>query len=442
MAHAFLSIATANENALDFTQPPLEASHVFEWWDDGIITPEEAEEIFSRLEEGNYAEACLLAEVYAQEPCTTTNPSQSKKRKNAQEAPTIVPHGRLSWKSQYDSDGHLKKHREELQLQFYYFKLRLGSQELLSYRRDGFEADFGQISTLEFHSHVPLDTLWGTMILYPIGKFKLRAFLDTAKTFHVHASFKPNRENEFAATFWKFTDANVIALQTRTALGQISTWYQFGQAHPLIKIQLQSDKKRLSWKTTAYLHGVSFPRGINLSKGIAENWLWASQTLTLKWPETQNTVISAKARVLSPIATDTISARFKMSLASGPARLRPSLSATCIEAHENCSQTEWKGAIESAWEPYSFSIGARYRHTSNSKPPKIEFGTSYRPSRRALAQLTLALPETNPAKGISVQNEIHLDNEWLGCELVFAFKKTKKQPFRPNFAHIQAEVKF
>ena len=93
---------------LAHAQPPFDAAQVFEWWDDGIITAEEADEIFSRLEEENYDEACLLAEVYAQEPCI--KPAQSKSAiltGSAQKVPTIVPHGNVSWKGQYDSDGHL-----------------------------------------------------------------------------------------------------------------------------------------------------------------------------------------------------------------------------------------------------------------------------------------------------------------------------------------------
>ena len=44
-------------------------SQVFEWWDDGIITAEEADEMLQLLEDGNGLEACVLAEVYAQEEC-------------------------------------------------------------------------------------------------------------------------------------------------------------------------------------------------------------------------------------------------------------------------------------------------------------------------------------------------------------------------------------
>ena len=444
--------------AIAFAQPPFDEAQVFEWWDDGIITAEEADEIFSRLEEENYDEACLLAEVYAQEPCNNIPDSETlrpkAKRKTAKAVssksaqttkskptPSIVPHGRISRKMQYDSDGHLKKHREELQVQFYYFKLRLGSQELLSYHRDNVEAHFGQISTLEFHSHIPLDTSWGVALLYPIGKLRFGAYLDTSKAFHTHIGFRPNRENEISATFWKFTDASAIALQARTTLGQISTWYQFGQDQPLVKIQLQSGKKWLSWKTTAYLHGDSIPQGLNLSKGIAENKLWASQTVNVQYHEAWNTLLSIKARVLSLIASDSVSARFKLSLESGPELLRPGLSVTCIEASDNCHETEWKGSIESVWEQFLFKASARFRHENRTRPPQLEFGASYR-SSLAAAKLAVTFPQANPAKAISVQNEVQIDTAPLGCSFVFAFKKTKTKPFRPNFAHVQLSFKF
>lgn len=442
----------APTHAEEQPQAPFDEARVFEWWDDGIITAEEADEIFSRLEEENYDEACLLAEVYAQEPCATPSKKQARHRTKKKlkpqpqtipETPTLIPHGRLSWKGQYDSDGHMKKLRRELQLQFYYFKLHLGSQELLSYRRDKIEAHFGQVSTLELHSHLPLDTLWGTALLYPIGKFRLGALLDSSRTFHTRISFHPNRQNEITAAFWKFRSQSAIMLQARTTLGQVSAWHQLGQVLPLIKIQLQSEKKYLSWKTTAYLHGDSVPQGLNLSKGIAENSLWASQTVNLQWPEAFNTILSVKARILRPIATDSVSARFKATLTSGPKPLRPSISATCIEASDNCSATEWKPAIESSWEHLSLNASAKFSRKENrTGPPKIEIVATYQHSRNAFAKLLVAFPEAAPAKSVSVQNELKLNSDWLGCDLVFAFKKTKTSSFQPNFAHLSFFLKF
>lgn len=438
---ALALFASTAIHAQESTTAPFSNAQVFEWWDDGIITSEEADEIFTRLEEENYNEACLLAEVYAQEPCTKQAPSKSAAQSNAQKAPSLIPHGHLTWKGQYDSEGHLKKHREELQIQFYYFKLRLGSQELLSYHRDNFEAHFGQVSTQELHSHIPLDTLWGTAFLYPIGKFRLGALLDTSKTFHAQLTFHADRSNEIGATFWKFPDATALVLQARTTLGQISAWYQFGQDLPLVKIQLQSEKNQLSWKTTAYLHGDSLPQGLNLSKGIAENRLWASQTITAKWPEAYNTALSAKTRILSPIASDSVSARFKISLESGPERFRPSFSVTCTEASDNCNRTEWNGTLQSTWKPLTFQASAKLTHADETKPPRLELGVTYR-TNLATAKLTIAFPEIKASKGLSVQNEVKMDNDMLSGNFVFAFKKTKTKDFHPNYAHIQFSIKF
>ena len=130
----------------------------------------------------------------------------------------------------------------------------------------------------------------------------------------------------------------------------------------------------------------------------------------------------------------------KLSIESGPERLRPSLSVTCREASDNCSNTEWKSIITSAWEPFSFNTSLLLRHNHHFKPPRIEFGAAYR-TKSAFARLALSLPETSPAKAISVQNEIKFDGETLGCNFVFAFKKTKTKPFKPNFAHIQFFLK-
>ncbi|MBR4559075.1 MAG: hypothetical protein IKO21_05855, partial [Fibrobacter sp.] len=53
----------------DFDEEGLSEAQVFEWWDNGIIDGEEAQEILDKLEEGNMQEACILAEVYALEKC-------------------------------------------------------------------------------------------------------------------------------------------------------------------------------------------------------------------------------------------------------------------------------------------------------------------------------------------------------------------------------------
>ena len=63
-------IATAIAiGVLQVAASALDEAKVFDWWDNGIVTAEEATEILDLLEEGNQEEACLLAQVYAQESC-------------------------------------------------------------------------------------------------------------------------------------------------------------------------------------------------------------------------------------------------------------------------------------------------------------------------------------------------------------------------------------
>ena len=144
----------------------LNEAQVFEWWDDGIIDGDEAHEILDLLEEGNTQEACILAEVYALESCASEDiaPVKTKKQRKAKtqqpatkasvkkqarksERPSLRPHGYVEWKGRTDSLGHLESGRTELRFDFYRYSLRLGTQSLLTYRNEGSEAHFGQIST-------------------------------------------------------------------------------------------------------------------------------------------------------------------------------------------------------------------------------------------------------------------------------------------------------
>ena len=192
----------------------LDEAKVFEWWDSGVIDGDEAREILDLIEEGNLQEACMLAEVYALESCATEKQLEKQHRKasgkktqakdaahisaahvgteNSQKQdtrPSVIPHGHIEWRGRTDSLGHLENERTELRLDFYRYSLRLGTQSLLTYKNAGSEAHLGQISTKELHSNIPLDTLWGTAAFYPIWKFRLGAFLDTAKTTRASLGF-------------------------------------------------------------------------------------------------------------------------------------------------------------------------------------------------------------------------------------------------------------
>ena len=144
---AFLGMAVASlpEQALAQTTEFTEAK-VFEWWDDGFIAPEEANEILALMDEGNMHEACILAEIYAGEPC---DDNLEKLREHYR--------GHITFKLRFDSTGSISGHREELQFTFHRLTLRLGTQELLTYKSKRGEAHFGQISTRELHSAIPLD---------------------------------------------------------------------------------------------------------------------------------------------------------------------------------------------------------------------------------------------------------------------------------------------
>lgn len=268
---------------------PLSESKVFDWWDNGIITAEEATEILDLLEEGNQEEACLLAQTYAQEPCDETASgktragstlgkiSSSKKSTKAPTRPSLTPHGYIDWKGRIDSTGHLESHRTELQVQFYRYTLRLGSQELLAYKNQGSEAYFGDISTRELHSQIPLDTLWGTALLYPFGNFHVAGLLDTAKTTQFRLGYGRRGIASVEAFYWHgfgnstsgtssagdtdiapsadtdlradsetaySTHIHSLGMQTKFPFGQVAAWWQHGQEFPLIKVQLYGSEKK------------------------------------------------------------------------------------------------------------------------------------------------------------------------------------------------------
>lgn len=378
-------------------------SQVFEWWDDGIITAEEADEMLQLLEDGNEAEACMLAEVYAQEECENNaefrmlnaelgaGGKQQKKtsRGKSRKRPPLTPHGYALTKIRMDSSGRVKSHREELQIAFYRYTLRLGSQELLAYKNAGSEAYLGQISTRELHSHIPLDTLWGTALLYPFGRFHLAGLLDTSRTLQGRAGFDIGQKFSAEAFFWKHPERESGGLTLQLPFGQISGWQQAGQNFPLIKIQLRQQDSRavprktrtapravpsptntakpdaaanaaspagttmpthlfFSWRTTAYIHSDSVPEESHLSTSILKNKLWASQNVALAIPEFLDSRFSVNTRILMPLDADTISARVKSALEIGPEILHGKEEITCLEASLNCPQIDYKTAITSA----------------------------------------------------------------------------------------------
>lgn len=480
----------------------LNEAQVFEWWDNEIITPEEANEILLLLDEGNEGEACLLTEVYAQYSCEGQSDADSKSKAPNQEKnkdtkkgksgrqekkdskPSLKPYGYFVYKTRLDSNGRMVSHREELLVNFYRYRLRLGSQELLTYSNKGSEAHFGDISTKEIHSHIPLDTLWGTILLYPVGSWYIGGLLDSSKTTQGKLGLNLSRSSSVDISYWHregsrssphATANHSIALQTKMTFGQISGWWQMDQSTPLIKIQLHESRReqgthqgegmKLGWRTTAYYHEDSVPALAHLSSTILNSRLWGSQTITAAWPQYAHTNISIATRLLNPLHTDSVSVRLKISAQGGPEFLRLGGSTTCLEANSNCRETDWKGSADfRPLDQWTFGGSAKVRYTrkengeasegfptdktSNEKTPsgfgnpRLEASVLYEDSPRNYAKLSLVAADGNPTRRLQVQNEIHLNAGFLDFSLVNTFARTPTRDFHPTRASFIAKVLF
>ena len=461
----------------------LNEARVFEWWDSGIITAEEATEILDLLEEDNQEEACLLAQVYAQETCGDVPahkapdgersardapakgtardvPAKGADRKG-KDRPSLVPRGYVLWKARIDSAGHLESQRTELQVQFYRYRLRLGSQELLTYRNAGSEAHFGQISTRELHSQIPLDTLWGTALLYPQGNFHVAGLLDTVKTTQVRLGYGQRGAGSAEIFYWHgiasdsttaATEVHSAGLQTRFPFGQMALWWQHGQDSPLIKILLHDKENRkkagepllFGWRTTAYLHGEEIPQWARLSKTIQKTRLWGSQSLTIAAPGLANTKITGNARLLLPLQSDSLSERLKMALESGPPLFRTNIAATCREAQENCRESDWKTGFTTTWEMVTLGASARFRYRAEQHmpPPYVEISNFFIDYKKSRIGFTYIFPEGNPAKNTRFRSEIHFIEDFLDFSFVCIFKDIDKFILNPVRGYAEIRILF
>lgn len=467
-------------------------SQVFEWWDDGIITAEEADEMLQLLEDGNEAEACMLAEVYAQEECENNaefrmlnaelgaGEKRQKKtsRGKSRGLPPLTPHGYALTKIRMDSSGRIKSHREELQVAFYRYTLRLGSQELLAYKNAGSEAYLGQISTRELHSHIPLDTLWGTALLYPFGRFHLAGLLDTSRTLQGRVGLDFGQKFSAEAFFWRHPERESGGLTLQLPFGQISGWQQAGQNFPLIKIQLRQQDSRatprktrtapratsspagttmpthlfFSWRTTAYIHSDSVPEESHLSSSTLKNKLWASQNVALAIPEFLDSRFSVNTRILMPLDADTISARVKSALEIGPEILRGKEEVTCLEASLNCPQIDYKTAITSAIPLTAASsiqnlllngsVKIRHERTENRwNRPRLELGAGFQEGS-GLAKLTFISPKAIPLEDLQIRSDARFASDIFSFTLSVTFKKTDSGNFRPAHGATSAKISF
>lgn len=477
---------------------PLSESKVFDWWDNGIITAEEATEILDLLEEGNQKEACLLAQTYAQEPCDETASgktragstlgkiSSGKKSAKAPTRPDLTPHGYIDWKGRIDSTGHLESHRTELQVQFYRYTLRLGSQELLAYKNQGSEAYFGDVSTRELHSQIPLDTLWGTALLYSFGNFHVAGLLDTAKTTQFRLGYGRRGIANIEAFYWhgfgniqQTSDSlqariHSLGMQTKFPFGQVAAWWQYGQEFPLIKVQLHGSEKKehdnanggktvskagqngagnsgpsgavtYSWRTTAYIHREEFPRYARLSKTIQKSRFWGSQNLSVRAPDLLDTRVSADWTLIEPLDADTMAVRLKLGAESGPEFLRLSASATCRDAGSNCRQTDWKGGLNlTPWELWNLGASARVRHArpEGFSPPHLEFSSKFMDSGQSYTKFTFILPKCRPRDDMRLRSEFLISGEYLDISLVCTFKDVHRLHLTPLRGFAEAKVRF
>ena len=457
--------------------PAIEESEVFDWWDNGIISQDEAEDILSLLEEGNTQEACALAEVYAQEACTDTEAPPPKKKttkkkstleessknpdKGADDGASLTPHGYALWKTRIDSTGNPTSTRKELQITFYRYRLRLGSQNLLTYRAQGYEAHFGDISTREQHSLIPIDTLMGTVAYFPLGLFLLGGSLDTALAKTAHAEFAYGKNN-IATTYWNIRENNSFVLQATTSEANVAAWYQIHQSMPIVKVQIHSretikqarEHQRnylIFWNTTAYFHGTQVPEYSRLSSTILKNKLWASQNITLSETGESRTKFGTTTSLFAPIDADTLRARFKITAETGPKAIHAKISVTCLDATTRCKQDDLAGKVISEHGSENViaidaSAKVRYNHENGDQSdfgkPRLEAGMAYIEKPQNRLRMAIILPKSDPREAITLRNETKIKSNWLECSLVVDFKQSRVQDMHPARAYIQAKIAF
>ena len=457
--------------ALAFT--PVQAAdvteaQVFEWWDDGTIEAEEANEMLSLIDEGKIQEACALAEIYANEPCGTgtqaifgeeefadeTSASRKRAGKSRAKKPSRHYSGHVATKVRFDSSGSVTAHRKELLFHFHRATLRLGTQELLTYKNKRGEAHFGQISTRELHSGIPLDTLWGTALAYSISALTLAGLIDTSGTLRAHASYTHKKAFVAGASLWKTADTYSLMAQAAFPFGQVAYWHQIGEPTPLIHFCLHGrDSSTLSWRTTGYIHGETLPQPARLSPSIAKRRFWTTQNVTYHAKSFLDTRVSASARFLSPLHSDSVSGRLALDISSGPPAIRINARATCREASDNCRQTIFQGAAQSSHEFSTLSTtlsgSARTQHDRAEKSwssPRLEIGASVtekNPDKHENTfKFTLVAPDALPHENLQIRSETRLACDFLEFSLIATFKKSDGAKIRPAHAQISSKILF
>ena len=465
----------------------LTEAKVFEWWDDGIIAPEEANEILTLMDEGDMREACALAEVYAGEACWgASGAALDSVRKHYR--------GHYAAKLRFDSAGALSVQRHEFEFEFRRLTLRLGTQELLTYRSKRGEAHLGQISTRELHSEIPLDTLWGTAIAYTLGMFRLAAMLDTSKTSSIALTAKPSPKFTAQAAFWSSAGAKPAADSASPAQpfprtgsgpsasltlvapsGKVSAWYQAGQTFPLVRFSFQGRDTAFSWSSTGYIHGDSVPAPARLSPSILKNSFWSTQNVSFRAKRFFDTKATASARVTKPLHSDSISGRLSLDIAGGPQAARPALKITCVEAASACDQALYQANFSTSHAlgqtTATLSGGARTRHERSGhswQAPRLEIAIAIdeKPAQsstgnrtlsstgnRALSsasnraqahagnrkntfRISLVAPEARPDKKLQIRTETRIYGKFMEFALTAAFQRSENANFHPTHAQV------
>ena len=441
----------------------LTEAKIFEWWDDGTIEAKEANEMLELMDEGNMQEACALAEIYANEPCGTESADGAPASKTETATSTKAPRdkkpqkkygGSLSTRMRLDSAGNVSAHREELRFNFHRFSLRLGTQELLTYKSKRGEAHFGQVSTRELHSAIPLDTLWGTALTYSLGKFSATALLDTAGTASAQFKVSPFAGMATKVAYWHADASHSASIALTFPAGQIAYWQPFAKSAPLVHFRLHGrNASAFSWSTTGYMHGDSIPAPARLSASILKNRFWTTQNISYRAGGFLDTRISASARILSPLHSDSISGRLALDIESGPPAIRGSARIACREASENCKQTIYQGEAASSHLfghlTATLSCSARTQHDhaqATWKRPRLEIGTSVSENlpgkHENLFRFSLVAPDAHPLENTQIRSETRLTGDFLEFSLVATFKKTEGGKVRPTHAQLSTKILF
>lgn len=449
---AFLKLASLS---LAINQP-LDETKVFEWWDDGLVTPEEASEILDLIQEGNFEEACRLSETLALESCEEKISGPKKKRpvkastpKRDRKVSVFSPEGYVAWTARMDSLGNLEKQFTDMNIRFYRYSLHLGSHSQLAYRNEGHEAYFGQIASNEFHSLLPTDTLWGTSVIYSLGNFQLQGTLDTSLYWNGRLGYKFQKNASASIFYWdSFRIPQEIAsggIQLRLPWMDLSGWYQRGQDFPLLKIRLHQKTTGFSWQTTAYFHGKDIPEISRLSTTLLKNRFSGTQQISLTAASLWNSRITANARLMIPQENDSLKGRLKVTAESGPSALRGLFSVTCLEAQQQCPENDFRWKVSSGFLPdFTLEGDVRSRHTRRKgfSVPRIQGSVTYHPADQIKARLVLQFPRGAPQEKTQIRTETTIGTNFIQSQLVVTFQRVRTQEFHPVHGLIQLKWLF